>query len=304
MFVSSPTMPLSGPIYFIPLYAVLAIAGSAAMVDLWGARRKVAVWVLVAIVVITVPVGLNRIDVNRRISESQLPWKRSSAAVPPKSLVFVWQSGDYLMFLNPYSVNTPAIDGPVLYSADLGAANLDLIAAYPHRTPYLQQTSIAPKGEVPTDHPQTPTIELHPIRVVRGPAIRLRTTIRTRPGLSLYAKDATGRLIEPVRHGRRSVELRLQTGSISAPGVLGVGESGTGTITFGLGKGTTAAAAAGDPVFREAVGYRVADGRISILTPIDRFRIRVDPDRRRWEGVPSGVASPVSLATIPVPLRK
>ncbi|MEP6622965.1 MAG: glycosyltransferase family 39 protein [Acidimicrobiia bacterium] len=297
MFVSSPTMVLSGPIYFIPLYAVLAIAGVTEVSRWWQERRRVTVWLLAAMVVLTVPIGINRIDVNRRISEAQLPWERSSASVPDNSLVFVWQSGDYLMFLNPYSVNRPSITGPVIWAADQGAANLNLMAAYPHRTPFLQQTSIAPVGQVPDDHPKTPRVRLRPIRLVRGTSMGIHTTASgAGTGRTFYAYDTSGAEISPTASTGRSTDYRIQVGA-STPGATGVGTLGTGTITIGLGRGSTAAAARDHPVFRQAIRYRVANGEMTLMTPIDSFqRVRLGP-HLRWVGVPAGVASPLSLAT-------
>ena len=178
MYVSSVTMPLSGPIYYIPLYAVLVIAGASELVRLWDTRRRVARWLIVGIVLVTIPLGFNRIDVNRRISEAQLPWKHSSASIPRNSLVFVWRSGDYLMFLNPYSANRPNLDGPVLWATDHGSPNLNVMAAYPHRTAYLQRTSLPPDGEVPNDHPKTPEVSLVRVQVARGSVVELRTSLK------------------------------------------------------------------------------------------------------------------------------
>ena len=156
MFVSSSTMPLSGPIYFIPIYPILAILGGREILRLWDARRPLAVALVVAMVVLTVPVAINRIDVNRRISEAQLPWKHSTAAIPARSLVFQWRADGYLMFQNPYSGNPARLDGSVLFAVDRGEENFRLMDAYPGRTPYVQRTSIPPIGEVPNDHPRTP----------------------------------------------------------------------------------------------------------------------------------------------------
>ena len=59
------------------------------------------------------PVAYNRIDANRRISESQVPWQHSTAAIPANSLVFQWRAGGYLMFQNPYSANRAPLNGSV-----------------------------------------------------------------------------------------------------------------------------------------------------------------------------------------------
>jgi 4-amino-4-deoxy-L-arabinose transferase-like glycosyltransferase len=316
MFVSSITMPLSGPIYFIPIYPVLAIAGAREILRLWSERRTVARWLVVGMVVLTVPAAYNRIDVNRRISESQIPWKDSSAAAPANSLVFQWRAGGYLMFLNPYSSNPAALDGSVLYAVDRGEENFRLMDAYPRRTPYIQRTSIPPIGEVPNDHPKTPRVTLTPIRVERSPAFDFRTSVtsgRMPPGARFYVK-MFGTVVrgwpgaQPSR-ADASLVVRAESPTCAAPG----GPSGKnpeycaggmGTITIGIGRGTTAALAARHPLYRQDLHYRVHDGNLELLTPIDSFRRGIYGKSHRWFTVAPGVRSSVSLDTKPVPLRK
>jgi hypothetical protein len=298
MYVSSPTMPLSGPIYYIPLYAVLVIAGARDLVRLWDTRRRVATWLVIGIVLVTIPLGFDRVDVNRRISEAQLPWKQSSASVPRHSLVFVWRSGDYLMFLNPYSANRPNLDGPVLYATDQGSPDLAVMAAYPHRTAYLQRTSLPPDGQVPNDHPKTPVVTLVRVQVVRGSVLDVRTSLRpVHPsGLAFYSEtgDAPAGSITSRRFSG-GIAHRLDAAALG---------DGLGTISIGVGRGATASAAAQHPLLRQDIHYRVAEGRVEVLTPIDTFRRTVIGGKRHWVVVAPGVTSSVSLATVPVPLRK
>jgi 4-amino-4-deoxy-L-arabinose transferase-like glycosyltransferase len=316
MYVSSITMPLSGPIYYIPVYPILAIAGGRELLRLWDARRKVAVWLVVAMVVLTVPVAYNRIDANRRISESQVPWKDSSAAAPAHSLVFQWRSGGYLMFQNPYSVNPAELNGSVLYAVDRGQENFRLMDAYPRRRPYVQRTSIPPIGEVPNDHPKTPRVTLTPVRVVRGPAIAFHTRVhsgRMRDGARFYV-----RMSGPVVHAwpaadPQAPEAELRVRAASSPVCATGGPSGRdpefcvdgmGTVTIGIGRGRTALAAARHPLYRQDLHYRVRSGAVELLTPIDSFRRGIYGKSPRWFTVAPGVRSPVSLDTKPVPLRK
>lgn len=293
MWVSSSTMPLSGPIYYIPLYAVLTIAGVDQLRLLLRARRTLALGLIVAMVLITVPVGVNRILVNRSISVAQLPWQRSSARAADHSLVFVWRSGPYLMFLNPYSANTPDLDGRVLYATDRGAANLDVIAANPDRRPYLQQTSMPPDGQVPNDHPKTPAVTMVPIQVVTGEVVSVGVSRDTdRPAsssLTGYVRTADGTV------GPWTASVTMDASQLPP---------GHGTLTVGLGRGTTPNAAARDAVARRDVHYRVVDGRVEVLTPIDAFRRVAGDGKRHWEPVPPGVASPVALDLAPVSRRK
>ncbi len=293
MFVSSPTMPLSGPIYYIPLCAVLTIAGLRELLELMRTRRRMAIGLIVAMAVLTVPVGLNRILVNRKISLAQLPWKRSSEAAPKHSLVVVWRSGDYLMFMNPFSANPPHLDGSVLYATDQGAATLDVIAAHPDRKPYLQQTSLPPDGVVPNDHPKTPTITMVPIRVVRAPIVDI--------GVSMSTGAPSSRSLTGFVRGADGVITAW-----GGPVQLDASElpEGHGTVTVGLGRGTTARTAAEDGVVRRDVHYRVVDGQIEVLTPIDAFRRVTKNGKRRWEVQAPGVSSPVALAPVPATRRK
>lgn len=298
MFVSSPTMPLSGPIYYIPLYATLVITGTGELVRLWDTRRRVAIWLIIAMVVATIPVGIERVAVNRRISASQIPWKNSSAAIPPHSLVFVWRSGDYLMFENPYSANRPKLDGPVLYAADRGAANLAVMAAHPDRTALLQRTSLPPDGHIPDDHPKTPKIEVVPIRVIRAPAIDVRTTMHAprRSALRFYSVFGSGPIRNvPGRPVPQGLDHRLTADGLP---------DGLGTLSVGLGRGRTVAEASSHPVLRQDIHYRIAHGTIEVYTPIDTFRRMRVGNREHWVAVAPGLASTVSLATVPVPLRK
>ncbi len=297
IFVSSSTMPLSGPIYYIPCIAVLAIAGAAELVRWWDTRRSVALGIVAAMVVVTVPVAVNRIDVNRRISRSQLPWERSSAAVPAHSLVFVWRAGDYLLFLNPFSANRPELDGSVLWAVDRGAEDFRLMDAHPGRRPFLQRTSLPPDGQVPNDHPETPEVTLTPIRVVRGESVEVTAAIRARSGtagLTVYVRGPDDRILptEVVTGGTGVV---LAAAGSAATGALAL--RGAGTVSVGVGRGATAAEAARRPLYRQDLHYRIRDRRVEVLTPLEDYHRVTTYRGRRWAPLGPGVASPVSLVT-------
>lgn len=305
MFVSSATMPLSGPIYYIPVYPVLTIVGVAEMLRLWQERRGLAIGLLVAMVVVTLPVEVNRVDANRRISQSQVPWKDSSSAVPARSLVFVWRAGDYLLFLNPYSVNRPNLDGDVLWAVDRGTQNFALLDAYPGRTAYLQRTSVPPIGEVPNDHPETPEVTLTRLRVQRAPGFLLRTRVHggSMPsGVRFYAR-AHGKVLDWPRAAPRRTRATLRLAAQPGPNAV-LDPRTAGTVTIGIGRGRTAKQAARHALRREDLHYRVRDGRVELLRPFESFRRGRYGLSRRWFAVAPGVRSSVSLDTVPVPLRK
>ncbi len=66
---------------------------------------------------VTVPFAVNRISANEKISSAQVPWKHGTDAVEGRALVFVWRSGPYLMFLNPFSENGPSLEDRVFFAA-------------------------------------------------------------------------------------------------------------------------------------------------------------------------------------------
>lgn len=165
MHVSSVTAHLSGPIYFIPLFPPLLVLMAAAIRELWRRRRAFGVILAVALVLVTVPFAVSRLDVNHTISAAQEPWKRSDRAAPDRSLVFVQQSGLYLMLLNPYSSNAANLDGRVLYATDQGPTDIDLIRSRPGRRAYLQKTTVPPSLADPSPDVPTPVVTLVPLRV-------------------------------------------------------------------------------------------------------------------------------------------
>jgi 4-amino-4-deoxy-L-arabinose transferase-like glycosyltransferase len=304
MFVSSPTMPLSGPIYMIPIFPLLLIAGAVELIHLWQHRRAVAWGAIVLMVVVTVPVGVNRAIVNRNISRSQVPWKTSADRVPRRSLVFVWRAGDYLMFINPYSSNAPRLNGPVLYAVDRGARNLRLMDAYPGRKAFIQRASIPPTGDVPTDSPATPRVTLTPIRVQRARDLAVAVRFAGGPlpaGTSWYVTTPNGRVAG--LGGAAPAGTAAFTLTAGAGGADRVPVTGSGTVAIGVGKGPTAAAAARNPTFREELHYRVRNGVIELLTPFESFARRPFDRKMMWFAVAPGVASTTAPVTRTAPVR-
>jgi 4-amino-4-deoxy-L-arabinose transferase-like glycosyltransferase len=177
MNVSAATANLSGPIYFIPLYAPLVVLIAIALVTWWRERRGVGIAAVVVLSVVTVPFAVNRLHVNRYISDAQVPWRDGADAVHGKSIVFIQQSGPYLLFLNPFSENPADLDGRILWATDQGAANLDLIAQHPDRTPYLQQTSVTPTQRTPDDDPVTPVVTTQRLHVLQTGVVTLHARV-------------------------------------------------------------------------------------------------------------------------------
>lgn len=288
IFVSSATMTLSGPIYFIPLYAPLSILIATAIMTAWRNQRALGVALVVALVVVTIPFAVNRLQVNRNVSRAQLPWKHATRTIKDRSLVFVWRGG-YLLFLNPFSVNGPDLDGRVLFATDKGASDLDLIGAHRDRTPYLERTSIPPEG-VPTAFPHTPTITVTRMRVLRGDAVTLHARIRVPRGhpvvvASLQVGDRVLRRTLATDAGAGSTydtdwvvgraADRAPPGAVPLPTRLG-------SVTVAAGFGDTVAAARRHPAVRQRFGYRLVGRAVEMLLPSQKSRRGTVFGTRKW----------------------
>ena len=109
-----------------------------------AARPRHGIGLLVLLVVATVPFEANRLDVNRQISVAQESWEGDGIDRDPRgprALVFVQDSGPYLLFLNPYSENRRRPRDRVLFATEHGSADIDLMAKLPGRVPYRQALS-------------------------------------------------------------------------------------------------------------------------------------------------------------------
>ena len=96
--------------------------------------------------------------------------------------MIVSRSGPYLLHLNPFSENTPDLDGRILYATDHGPANLELIATHPDRTPYLESTDLTTAETlIPTDI-RAASIKVTPITVERAPVLTVRARVTNTTG--------------------------------------------------------------------------------------------------------------------------
>ena len=219
---------------------------------------------------------MNRLDVNHRISEAQVPWRDAAHDVKGRSLVFVQRSGPYLLLLNPFSSNTAALDGRILYANDLGSADLDLIASEHGRgrTPYLQKTSVPPNIGAPNDHPITPRVTTEKLDVLRtGVAtVRVHVTNPTSAPVVVLTLEVADHVEQ------RTVATDSSAGAsydvewtVAAPGASTDPAAVTlparlGTITVTSGYGPTVAAAS-KPAARQVIPYRIDGGAAELLLP-------------------------------------
>lgn len=264
--LSSMAARISGPIYFIPLYAPICLLIASVIVEWWPERRRAAYGLLAALVVVTVPVAANRFDANRDISIQQVPWRDSVDQLHGRALVFVADTAPYLLYLNPFSSNGPALDDRILYATDSGPDMLDLIAEQPDRRPYLQLGTVASQDTGPRENPSHLDVRVTPIDVLRGLNLTLRISVTSTSDLVVTTGADEARLTV----AGDSTDVTLVPPGASDG--LTLAERGTIAITLG----------AGSPLERVELAYRVIDGRIEVLLPAAQRRYGLVDGKREW----------------------
>ena len=272
---------VSGPIYFVPLLLPVCVLVGTALTASW--RRSIG-WTVALVVVmvgITVPVLVDRLDANHTVSESQVPWRNSEQLIDDRALVIVERSGPYLLHLNPFSENTPDLDGRILYATDGGAANLALIAAHPGRTPYLESTDLTAEQTLTDTNIQVASVAVTPIVVERAPTLTVRATVTNTTGDPVVAAS--------LRVGTELIETRvLSTTSTrgdtfdaewqltTVPGTPGATlvDQSSGSVRIDAGAASDAEAALAGPHDRMRLSFRVHDGALEILEPGTPIRLR------------------------------
>ena len=223
----------------------------------------------------TAPFLYDKSAMNKRISEAQVPWKDSASSLPGKSLVIVRDSGPYLLHLNPYSENSPDLDGPVLYSVDRGNT-FTLLDRYPDRTAYFQRTS-NPELDDALHHPDAlpPKITLSPVEILEGGQITLKVTVRN-PGnapavvVTLQAGNRVDqRTLQPSASGRGvyETEWTIAPESTVTAGDGRIPVTGDGVVLVTAASGATPSAALNGSVVRERFPFRVQGTTVQMIEP-------------------------------------
>jgi hypothetical protein len=277
--LSSRAASLSGPVYYVPLYAPACVFVATALIAVWRRRRAAAVVLCVALAGATVLWSSSKIDANHKISAAQEPWKGATRSIQGDALVIVENSGPYLMHLNPYSANEADLSNRILFAVDRGAENLDLITAHPERTIYLERTT-DPGFDDPVlyhDAP-VPSVSLIPLQVLHGntATLRLRITHRSDdPAVVAYIQ--VGDRIE-----RRVLATNAKRGetfeaewTVAPAGSVAVAAGAAplverlGEIRVGVGSGTTPDEALAGKQRVEQFSYRRDEqaARIDVLYP-------------------------------------
>jgi hypothetical protein len=237
------------------------------------------------LVLATVPFLYDKVKMNHHISVAQAVWIGADAKVPDGSLVIIRDSGPYVMHLNPFGINSPNLDGPVLYATDPGSAVFDLIARHPDRTPYMEITSDIGFDDAIHHHDASPpTIAVLPITVRSGPALTFTVKVHNPTGApSVVASIQAGSRVyqrvltpDPSGDGTYSTQWTVVPASAAADAPAGaVLLTGRGTISILAGLGNDPSSAASLPQQRENFMYRVHNGEVQVLNPSRRTVIQL-----------------------------
>lgn len=297
-YVSALTVRLSGPIYYVPLYAPLAILIAVAVVGLLRRNQRLGLSLVVVLALITVPLTTGRLGLNRELSRGQAPWRESVEELTEPALVVVAATA-YLLFLNPYSANSPDLDGNVIYATNTWPSVFRLIEAHPDRQAWLQRATLSPEELLPSESPSQPEVVLEPMEIIEGDAIEVamvitpprdeeavwvqldvagelhwrQVTADSRAGVPIAARWTLTTQGSDSTYRNRSDAVELQPGEL--------------TVSFGVAFGATGRRARLTPYVGHRMHARTTAG-VELLTPAIRFRARAPEDRRfpdRWDEV-------------------
>ncbi len=279
--VSSEFTRLAGPIYYLPIYAAVAVLMAIALVRLHERHRAASAGLVLALLVATVPTAISRFEVNQELSAPQDGWRTSVASIDEPAIVFVGDTKSYLLFLNPFSSNGPRLDDRILYAVDEEPAMLDLIAEQPERTPYLQLATAPQEDLGPKEDPVDFDVVLLPVTVQRGAALELQVGAGDRPGeaVATVEVEVAGQSVR--RSGPAGAELAPIT--IGPPGgSADLALPPRGLLRITLGYGATEAEALGSPTAQQRMVFRLVDGTVEALLPTSRFSRDVLGDHEEW----------------------
>jgi hypothetical protein len=188
-------------------------------------------------------------------------------------LVIVEGSGPYLVHRNPYSENGPDLDNRVLYAADRGAENFNLIRRYPNRTAYLEQSDALPDDSPVVAHIAVPTVTVRPLQTLSGPAITFRVQVRPAGRTAVaYLQIGSNREIRTLTTDATPNTVYETEWTVGVSPPAGGGSfvplpGPAGSVQVGMGYGRNARRAFKPRHYAEEFHYRIDGPRVEMLVP-------------------------------------
>ncbi|MBX3313436.1 MAG: hypothetical protein KF906_03870 [Actinobacteria bacterium] len=260
--ISSLTTRISGPIYYIPVYAPLCILAALGFGELARWNRRATAAVVAACLLITVPVTVGRLGLNRHLGRIQHAWADAVAEIPDGAVV-VPSPSPYIFYLAPQGITRPDAPGRVTYAVDADPELVDLVDRS-GQPAYLVRASVPAALLAPTEDTGAYTVDVVPLDLVRGDALRLDVSVAA-PRSRIVVVDVT---------------VDDQPAWSSTPRLPGRGRAYV-TAQLGIDR-----AAAGDDGFVVPAGGHRIDVTISLgsaadgsdAVPIEQQRLLVDAD--------------------------
>jgi hypothetical protein len=223
--------------------------------------------------VATVPFLVNQIDENNGFSDAQAPWRDSVKSIEGRALVIVDRSAPYLLHLNPFSSNPPDLDGRVLYAADRGWRDFEVIADHPDRTPYLQASDV--KSQDLATAPAVPNISLRKLKVTEGSSVTVNASLTNTTGhpiviayLRVGEEVISRQVVDRDSEKGQTYNVRWQLFPESEPLCERCeGLVNHGSVSIGIGTGATTDDDTDLIRFEDEMSYRVTGDQLELLTP-------------------------------------
>jgi hypothetical protein len=273
--LSSAFAFLSGPVYSVPLYMPICLFIATALRAAWRRRPSWTVALCVVLVVATLPFLYESAKRNRHISQAQEPWRTAAAALPGKSLVVVRDSGPYLLHLDPFSQNSPDLDGRVLYAVDRHSGIFTLLDRYPDRKLYIARTSDYGYDDAFHHYDYgVPEISMLPVQVVSGATVKVSVTVRNPTGAAavvvqlkrgLQVLDSRTLTANP--DGTYTTEWTLAPEGDAAAPAGSVGLSGRGRIVVATAFGPTPETVGARRRTEISSPFRVHGSTVQVIEP-------------------------------------
>ncbi len=200
----------------------------------------------------------------------------AASQVDGRALVFVENSGPYLLHLNPFSRNSADLTGPILYATDRGFENLDLITRHPERTAYVEWSDVPRDTSLGDPKAPVPKITVDPVTVINSHAYRVhvRLTNYSDAPIGILSFRVGAQEIQttlstdaqPNQTFEADVTLTTSTADAGAPNTFVVPEPG-GSLIIRAGFASAADQVFPNAHYRQRYDFAVKDGTISVMMP-------------------------------------